>query len=256
MGARLALAACVAALCALAASPDARTAAANAAQDGLRAARALLLGQARTQRLLTLGERRVYALQLGVYDSGELAQAEQQRLTAAGVPCVIWQGERMRIVCAAAATPDALEDAAPGRESYVYEDVWREARLRVSASEDGAQAVCTLLETPDALFWALCRPEAEEPLSGVLARAGEAAAARTPQNELCTQLRQSLEDWRALIERTSAELDAPAARRYAALTMATLCRELREVLLAQASEESAASAQRTPSTAAETMPPA
>lgn len=254
MRARVALALCVASLGALGASPGARAGIALALRGGVRSAQAVFAGGAMQTQELTLPERRVWALQLGVYDNGERAQAEQERLSAAGMPCVIWQGERMRIVCAAA-PKEAQLDADVGMETYAIEDAWAEVSLRVSGAQ--AQRAAALLALPDELFLALAAPEEEQPLSGVLERARQAARfAAGGESELCAQLTQSLGNWCELIEDARAQWGEQTARRYASLTMATLCRELRTVLLAQASAASTASAQRTPSTAADVIPPA
>ena len=249
---------CVAALGAMAASPGAREGIGGALRLGVRSAQAVFAGSEATQRDITLSARRVYALQLGVYDNGERAQAEQERLTAAGMPCIIWQGERMRIVCAAAPVESAL-DADVGMETYAIADEWAEVSLRVSGADADAERAAALLTLPDALFLSLAKSEKEQPLEDIVRRAREAAQpqlALRGDNALCAQLAQSLVNWCALIEQTRDELGDAAARRYASLTMATLCRELRTVLLAQASESSTASAQRTPSTAADVIPPA
>ena len=248
----------MAALGAMAASPGAREGISGALRGGVRSAQAVFAGNALGQREVTLPARRVCALQLGVYDSGERAQAEQERLTAAGMPCIIWQGERMRIVCAAAPDEAALDDDV-GMETYVISDEWAEVRLRVSGTDAQSQRAAALLSLPDELFVQLAKPEEEQPLQDAVRRAREAAQAHDAgrgENALCAQLAQSLVNWCALIEQAREELGEATARRYASLTMATLCRELRTVLLSQASESSTASAQRTPSTAADVIPPA
>ena len=61
---------------------------------------------------------------------------------------------------------------------------------------------------------------------------------------------------RKTVEKTMAEQNEADARSYAAITICMLCRELRLALEGQASAASTASAQRTPSTAADVMPPA
>ena len=249
---------CVAALGAMAASPGAREGIGGALRLGVRSAQAVFAGNALGQREVTLPAMRVCALQLGVYDSGERAQAEQERLTAAGMPCIIWQGERMRIVCAAAPEENLL-DADVGMETYVIWDDWATVSLRVSGADEDAQQAAALLTLPDALFLALAQPQEKQPLEDAVRRAREAAQPQLTahqENALYTQLAQSLVNWGALIEQTQQELGDETARRYALLTMATLCRELRTVLLSQASESSTASAQRTPSTAADVIPPA
>ena len=256
--ARAALALCVAALGAMAASPGAREGIAGALSLGARSAQAVFAGSAQERREVTLGAMRVCALQLGVYDNGERAQAEQERLTAAGLPCVVWQGERMRIVCAAAPDEGGLSGDV-GAEVYTIWDDWDAVSLRLSGTQDDTRQAEALLTLPDALFLALARPEKEQPLEDAIRRARETAQARRPsggENALCAQLAQSLANWASLIEQTRQELGDAIARRYAQVTMATLCRELRAVLIAQASERSTASAQRTPSTAADVIPPA
>ena len=141
--ARIALGLCVAALGAMAASPGAREGILGALQGGVRSAQAAFAGNAASERELTLSAMRVWALQLGVYDNGERAQAEQERLTASGMPCIIWQGERMRIVCAAAPDEGTL-DADVGMETYAISDEWPEVRLRVSGTDAQAQRAAAL----------------------------------------------------------------------------------------------------------------
>ena len=205
---------------------------------------------------LTLPELRVYALQLGVYDSGERAQAEMQRLTEGGVPCVIWQREQMRIVCDAALSRDALDvRTVQAIEAYAIAETLPEVVLRVEADSAALEGVRTLLLLPDELLGALA---GDEPLTALLERTraqAEAALAAHPEHVLYTQLAQSLCNWCALIEGTRSVQGETVARGYARATVCTLCYELRRTLIAQ-SEESTVSAQRTPSTAAEVMPPA
>ena len=72
---------------------------------------------------ITLPEYDVYALQLAVFDNGQRAAAEAKRLQQAGVRCVIWQKEKMRIVADAALSREALNpDAAKGHDAYVISD--------------------------------------------------------------------------------------------------------------------------------------
>ena len=54
------------------------------------------------------------------------------------------------------------------------------------------------------------------------------------------------------MEKTLAQTDEAEARSYGAVSMCMLCRELRQAL----SASNTVSAQRTPSTAADVMPPA
>ena len=97
---RLCIAAAVTLLAVAAMAPQMREALMTWMRSGIAAVSAALPRSGEAQ--VTLPELRVYALQLGVYDSGERAQAEMHRLTEGGVPCVIWQREQMRIVCDAA----------------------------------------------------------------------------------------------------------------------------------------------------------
>ena len=251
---RLCIAAAVMLLAVAAMAPKAREALMTWMRSGVAAVSAALPRSSEAQ--LTLPELRVYALQLGVYDSGERAQSEQQRLMAAGVPCVIWQREQMRIVCDAACAREALDGASSqGREAYVIGEALPEVVLRVEAQSGAVDDVRALLLLPDELLSAL---SGEEALTGLLERTRSQAVAALhahPEHELYTQLAQSLCNWCALIEGTLETQGEAAARSYARVTVCTLCYELRRTLIAQ-SEESTASAQRTPSTAAEVMPPA
>ena len=157
---------------------------------------------------------------------------------------------------------DLPKEAAGGEEAYVIADPWPEVSLRLSAGEAELGDVQAMLCMPDHLFDRLLQSEAEEPLERIVQQAAEAAEQALtahPENVLYTQLAQSLSNWCTLMEDAGTQLDGQAARRYAAVSMGTLCRELRMALLGsadQASEESTASAQRTPSTAADVMPPA
>ena len=207
-----------------------------------------------TQMDMTLPEYDIYALQLAVFDSGERAADELKRLQSRGVRCVIWQKERMRIVADAAFSRDALNlNAAKGHEAYVIRDTLEEVSLRLSTDAVSAAQAKHLLETPDRVLAALLKGEetAEQLIAQTRALAEEAVDAH-PENALYTQLAQSLINWSALMEKTLTETDDAGARSYGAVTLCMLCRELRQAL----SNSSTASAQRTPSTAADVMPPA
>ncbi|MBE5799920.1 MAG: hypothetical protein E7321_08230 [Clostridiales bacterium] len=208
-----------------------------------------------TQQELTLPEYDVYALQLAVFDSGERAASKALQLRSDGVRCVIWQRERMRIVVSAAFSREELDaSAARGHEAYVIRDTLPEVSLRLSAQMGEAARAKRLLETPDALLGMLLQDN-EVPMREIIAQA-EAIAGKEldthPENTLYTQLAQSIVNWCDLMETTLEEADEATARSYGAVTMCTLCRELRQAL----SAPSTASAQRTPSTAADVMPPA
>jgi len=196
----------------------------------------------------------VYALQLAVFDSGERAANELERLQGLGIRCVIWQKEKMRIVADAAFSRDALNlKAARGQEAYVIREQLPEVSLRLSADEAGVGQAKRLLEAPDQILKQLV--QSSQPLEEIAAQAKELAEASVnlyPDNALYTQLAQSLINWSVLMEKTLGETDEATARSYGAVTMCMLCRQLRQAL----SASSTASAQRTPSTAADVIPPA
>ena len=243
-------------LAGMAMAPQLRESLADAVHRAMGAVQAMALPMA-AQTQITLPEKTVYALQLGAYDSGERAQNELVRLSGEGVLCVIWQREQMRLVCDAAGSKGKLvSDAAQGNDAWVIQDELSEVVLRVSADAPSMDAVRRLLTLPDKLYEQLCaEPEA---LEAIIAQAKEEALpARDahPDNALYTQLAQSLVNWCDLMDSTRESYGQAAAMSYARVTMCTLCHELRQALLAQ-SAASTASAQRTPSTAADVMPPA
>lgn len=142
----------------------------------------------------------------------------------------------MRLVCAAATAREDLP-AARFADAYIVKDTLDAVSLRLSAGEGELDAARALLTLPDGAFARLMRPEADEPLSALLDDVRQAAAQAEgahPENELYTQLAQSLSNWCALIEQTEKRFDGETARQYAAVTMCTLCRELRNTLLMQA----------------------
>ena len=221
---------------------------------------AQVLKQEESQAEITLPAMTVYALQLGAYDNGEHAQAHQTRLQQSGIPCAIWQREQMRLVCDAAIARSSLDvKSAMGEEAWVVADALDEVTLRIRTESTHIAAAHTLLTLPDRLFEALGRGERE--LTMLIEETRETAQAAVhahEENLLYTQLAQSLINWCALMEHAIEAYPKENAMAYARVTMCTLCSELRRVLTAQGgqSEESSASAQRTPSTAAEVMPPA
>ncbi len=211
-----------------------------------------------TQAELTLPMREMYALQLGVFDSGERAASEAQRLQSMGVQCVVWQREKMRIISSVALSREELDPAsAGGNEAYVIKDVLPKVRLRIQAGGKRIARVQQLLEMPDEILMHLLTGERQ--LDALVSQAKEIAQTELdahPEHALYTQLAQSLVNWCALMEKAMSESSEMQARNYAAVTVCTLCRELRLALQSQAIEASTASAQRTPSTAADVMPPA
>ena len=244
---RLCIAAAVALLCLAAMAPMLRTRLTAWLRRGLEAVSAFAPRQA--SAAVTLPERAVYALQLGVYDSGERAGGEMQRLTAQGIPCIIWQRERMRIICDASFMREGLSaQAAQGLEAYTVQETLEQVELSVSADASAMEDVRTLLLLPDELLAAL--EAEEEPLRALLERTGEQAKAALtahPEHLLYTQLAQSLLNWSVLIGDTLETRGEAIARCYARAMICTLCGELRRALQ---SDASTASAQRTPSTAA------
>ena len=180
---------------------------------------------------LTLPEISIWALQLGVFDSGERAAQEQERLLAQGIPCAVWQREQMRLICEAAPAKEALDMAAAGgQESFVIAETAPQVSLRLSAAQGEAQEAAAFLALPDEL---LERLFAGEPLTELVAKTRETAARALtahPQSAVYTQLAQSLVNWCALMEQTMQAQTQTAATAYARVTMYMLCRELRLTL--------------------------
>jgi len=210
------------------------------------------------QAEMTLPKREMFALQLGVFDSGERAGLEAQRLKKLGVRCVVWQREKMRIICGVALSREGLDlSSAQGNEAYVIKDVLPKVSLRMHSDAESIARAQRLLELPDEILMHLLTGEAAlETLVSDAKKTAQAELGRHPENLLYTQLAQSLVNWCALMETAIMESDEASSRNYAAVTICTLCRELRVALENQTSEASTASAQRTPSTAADVMPPA
>ncbi|MGN0996397.1 MAG: hypothetical protein ACI4PG_05780 [Candidatus Ventricola sp.] len=251
---RLLVAAIVALLAGAAMTPVLRQRIAETVRQGMQAAQAFAPGRS-AQAELTLPEREVAALQMGVFDSGERAASEAQRLQAEGVRCVIWQRDKMRIVSDVALSRDGLN---AGEGGYVIRETLPRVSMRLTADAGALEAVQALLMLPDALLTALLdESQTLETLLADTRATAERALGTHPESALYTQLAQSLINWCALIEQTRQDAQDEAARRYAAVTMCTLCRELRMAIANQApSAASTASAQRMPSTAADVMPPA
>ena len=251
---RVLVTAAVLALAALAMTPGLRQSIAQLARQGASAVAAMAARQE-----VELPSVTVYALQLGVYDNGEHALAQQKRLTAEGTPCVIWQREQMRLICDTASDRALLSaDAAKGQEAWIITEELPRIVLRVGAGAQEIEAIRALLTLPDALFAQLC---GHAPLGTLVENAREQARAGLqahPEHALYAQLAGSLDGWCTLMEETVQRMGETASRSYARATMHTLCYELRQALLQQADQSAAstASAQRTPSTAAEVMPPA
>ncbi|MBR5288748.1 MAG: hypothetical protein IKU34_09210 [Clostridia bacterium] len=246
----------VLALCAMAMTPELRLKIAQTAKNGVSAVQTLASAVREVE--ITLPEMTVYALQLGVYDNGERAQSEQQRLNKQGVQSIIWQREKMRIVCSAAKSKAALDlRAADGNEAYVISDTMPQVRLRIRCESGKEEEAAAFIRLPDTLLDELMGGEgrALQQITADTRTLAERALEEHPEHLLYTQLAQSLINW---CELTEASAENETAHGYASVMMYTICREWRMALLEDysASAESTASAQRTPSTAAEVMPPA
>lgn len=200
------------------------------------------------QAEIALQEKRIAALQLGVFDSEERALSEAQRLDRLGVRCMVWQSDRFRLIADAAERRDALHmDAAKGQEAYVIDEKLEAVRLRVEADADGIDAVCRLLALPDETLEHLFAGTAvDDEIAHIRPLAVDAAKAH-PEHKLFCDLAANLLSWCDRME-----LLGEDERDYGKAAMLTLCWELRQALIAA----STASAQRTPSTAADVMPPA
>ena len=95
---------------------------------------------------VTLPERRIYALQLGVFDNGESAESERKRLAAMGVPCVVWQDAQMRLMADAATSRETLLGETAGQTSFVTEETLTRVDMRLSAgraTETTRRGCCT-----------------------------------------------------------------------------------------------------------------
>lgn len=225
---------------------------------GDRGIHAVFAGRASAERVITLEETEIYALQLGAYEDGGHAQQEQSRLTASGIPCIIWQDEAMRIIVSAALTQEAMSmSMAKEMETFAIRRTLPELQLRLSAGQEEVDAAASLLLLPDGTFARLHTCGAGE-LTQLIAevRASAIRGQRYQGHPVCAQLAQSLSDWCTLMEHAAAIYDGETALCYAQTTMCVLCMELRRALQNQANASSTASAQRTPSTAADVMPPA
>lgn len=178
-----------------------------------------------------LPQMTVYALQLGVYDNGESAQAQQTGFQQLGIPCVIWQREKMRLVCDASLSRGGLNTAlAAGAETYVFSETLPEVTLRISAAQGETQAVGELLLLPDEMARAFDEGNGElEPWIAAARSTAEAVMAVHPEHALCMQLAQSMLRWCDMME--AAPFAQEQMQAYAAVTMWTLCRELRYALV-------------------------
>ena len=98
---------------------------------------------------VTLPERRIYALQLGVFDNGESAESERKRLAAMGVPCVVWQDAQMRLMADAATSRETLLGETAGQTSFVTEETLTRVDMRLSAGKSDGNDAARLLHLPD-----------------------------------------------------------------------------------------------------------
>lgn len=206
-------------------------------------------GERRAQTEITLPGIDVYALQLAVFDSAERAAAEAQRLERLGVLCMIWQKEKLRLVSDVSLGRESLDYAtAMGQEAYVIEESLSEIRLRIEAGAEEIATVKSLLLLPDESLASLIDGGTLIDEIARVRAAAEAARDTYPQHALYTALAENLIAWCDMMEKP----EMKDACGYGKAAMFALCRELRQALIAQ----STVSAQRTPSTAADVMPPA
>ena len=227
---RVITAAIVLMLAAAAMTPTLREQLLQVIDRGVRAAQTFAVMR-EGETVVTLEPIALYALQLGVYDNGERAQSERERLSQMGIPCAIWQESEMRLIAAVSASRETMDmSAAKGQESFIVAKTLEKVELKLSAEENSLSAAAKLMRLPDETLIRLM--DGRDALSDILAdvrEKAERAVRKHPENELYTHLAQSLLNWCALIERTSGNAHA-----YAGATMALLCTELRRTLLMMA----------------------
>jgi len=200
------------------------------------------------QEELSLAEISVHALQLGVFDSAERAKSEAARLEQLGIRCMIWQKERLRLVADVALDRAGLDwKTAGGQEAYAITETLEAVRLRITADAGDIQSAKALLLLPDETLNRLLRGASVGEETARIRQQAEAAKTAHPGNTLYTGLAAGLLSWCDMMDALGAQ-----AHGYAEASMFALCRGLRQALI----EASTASAQRTPSTAADVMPPA
>lgn len=188
-----------------------------------------------SQAELTLEQHEIYALQLGVFTDGARALAEAERLKKQGIRCIIWQHDQMRIISAVALSRHALDTPGMGAEDgYIIREVLPAVSLRLEAESSALANVQNLLLMPDHILLELLGEEGRK-LQDILRDtrlSAEAAKTAHPENILYTQLSESLIAWSDLISGVMKEDGEQAARSYAAVTICTLCKELRTALMA------------------------
>ncbi len=202
-----------------------------------------------------LSEITVYALQLGVFDSEQGAKAQQDRLAAQGVRCAAWQRDKIRLICSVAPERELLDlEAAGGNEAYIIRDTLARVKLRLSCAKNGANDAAAFVKLPDETLTALMKGETARDLAVNVRWQAEKALQAHPENELYIGLAKAMLAW---CDTAEMETDETASECFASVAMCTICREWRQTLTDYAlSAQSTASAQRTPSTAADVMPPA
>lgn len=185
------------------------------------------------QTVLTLPEREIFALQLGVFDDSSRAAAEAQRLESLGVRCMIWQREKLRIISSVALEKERLDmSSAQDQQGYVISVKLDTLKLRLEAEEEAIEAVQKLLAMPDGILVSLLKEPGKGLHEMVMQTriAAEEALGAHPENQLYTQLAESLQDWCDLMDHTLRQSSEDQARSYAAVTICALCRELRAAL--------------------------
>jgi len=185
------------------------------------------------QTTLTLPEREIFALQLGVFDDSSRAAAEAQRLESLGIRCMIWQREKLRIISSVALEKERLDmSSAKDQQGYVISVKLDALKLRLEAEKEALEAVQKLLIMPDSILTELLK-EPHKGLHEMVMQtriAAEEALRAHPENQLYTQLAKSLQDWCDLMDQTLRQSREDQARSYAAVTICALCRELRAAL--------------------------
>ena len=185
------------------------------------------------QAVLTLPERELFALQLGVFDDGSRAAAQAARLESLGIQCMIWQREKLRIISSVALEKDRLDiSGAKDQPGYVIGVKLEALNLRLEAGADALAAVQSLLAMPDGILMDLLE-HPQKSLHEIVIQtrsAAEEALDAHPENRLYTQLAKSLQDWCDLMDDMLLKGHGEQVRSFAAVTICALCRELRTAL--------------------------
>ena len=241
-------------LCALAMSDSLKNRIGELSRMGI-AAVYTYSGEDAAEMVVELDEIAVYALQLGVFDSEERALAEQDRLSAQGVRCAAWHRDKFRLICSVAPERELLDlEAARGNEAYIIRDTLKPIALCLTCEKDAIEDAAALVRLPDQTLKALMNGEAAEALAVNVRWQADKAIKAHPGNELYVGLANALLAWCDVVQTDASDSSSEC---FAAVAMCTICREWRKALEDYSlNAQSTASAQRTPSTAADVIPPA